>query len=388
MVSIVLHALLALAARSYGIDEDLVFYLGFDIGYAIIVTVGTIIVSRLPNNRIGWLVFCSGVIWAVSQFCGGYVDYSRFSEPLPGWIWAAWIEWWSLGPVTLMIVLYWILLFPTGQLLSRRWRVVEWILLTSIAAAFINNSFGDEAISDDGLLSNPSRIPIVTRFFDLTGAILLALIPAILGCIVIVSLVLRFRRSRGVERQQLKWLTYAGSMFAVSTATAGIYAAFGLGGWPGAVAWLASLFLAIVGIPISIGIAILRFRLYDIDVLINRTLVYLTLTVSLLLVYLALVIGLEAVVGQFTAADSSLVVAASTLAVAALFQPLRSLLQTGVDRRFYRNKYDAARTLDAFSARLRDEIDLDTLTSELSRVAHETMQPAHVSLWLRDGGTR
>jgi hypothetical protein len=285
-----------------------------------------------------------------------------------------------------MIVLYWILLFPTGQLLSRRWRVVEWLLLVSIAAAVINNAFGDDAISDDDMLANPARIPLVTRFFELTGAILLALLPAILGVIVIVSLVLRFRRSRGVERQQLKWLTYAGSMFAVSTATAGIYAAFGLVGWLGDVTWFASLFLAIIGIPISIGIAILRFRLYDIDVLINRTLVYLALTVSLLLVYLALVIGLEAVVGRFAAADSSLVVAASTLAVAALFQPLRSVLQSGVDRRFYRRKYDAARTLDAFSARLRDEIDLDTLTAELARIAQETMQPAHVSLWLRQVG--
>ncbi len=195
-------------------------------------------------------------------------------------------------------------------------------------------------------------------------------------------MVLRFRRARGVERQPIKWFAFSGVLFCAVFA-AGPFL-WDLPQSP-ATAWIwPVLFLAGAStIPVAVGIAILRYRLYDIDLIINRTLVYGSMTSTLALVYVGSVVGLQAALRGLTGQESTLAVVASTLVIAALFTPLRRRVQAFVDRRFYRRKYDAAKTLAAFNARLRDETDLDALSDDLARVARSTVQPAHVSLWLR-----
>jgi hypothetical protein len=207
------------------------------------------------------------------------------------------------------------------------------------------------------------------------------------------SLVVRFRRSRGTERQQLKWFAYVGLLAAAGLAVAMAQVLFGAqpgedveGGWLellGAIGWFTALGAIVLGIPLATGMAILRHRLYDIDVVINRTLVYGVLTATLLLSYLGLVLMLQLALGPLTE-DNGLAIAGSTLGVAALFRPARARIQELVDRRFYRRKYDAAQTIERFGAHLRDEVELDSLSAELRGVVAETMQPAHVSLWLRE----
>jgi len=203
----------------------------------------------------------------------------------------------------------------------------------------------------------------------------------------VISLALRFRSAASIERQQIKWLLYAGALTLIMNATIAPAAPFELSDndLPGVVSALLSLlaYLAVISIPVAVGIAILRHRLYDIDVVINRTLVYGALTLTLAAVYVGSVVSLQYVLRTLTGQESTLAVVASTLAIAAMFNPLRRRVQGLVDRRFYRKKYDAAKTLEAFSARLRDETDLDALNGELVGVVRETMQPAHLSLWLR-----
>jgi hypothetical protein len=197
----------------------------------------------------------------------------------------------------------------------------------------------------------------------------------------VASLILRFRRSRGVERQQLKWFAYTAVLLAAGYASAVIFSALGVES-----VWTAiPLGVGFLAVPTAAGVAILKYRLYDIDVIINRTLVYGVVTLLLLLTYFSGVVSSQYAFRNLTGGESQLAVVASTLAIAALFQPLRRRIQDSVDRRFYRRKYDAQKTLEAFSAGLRDETDLETLTGELVSVAREAMQPAHVSLWLSEG---
>jgi hypothetical protein len=204
-------------------------------------------------------------------------------------------------------------------------------------------------------------------------------VPLLIGCVGgVAAVVVRFRRSRGVERQQMKWFLYAAAPIVTFPVTDYL---------PGIVSDLVFAWL-LIGLPTAIGIAVLRYRLYDIDVVINRTLVYGVLTVSLALVYFGSVVGLQRLLSPVVGESNQLAVVASTLAVAALFTPLRRRIQSFIDRRFYRRKYDATRTLGSFSARLRDETDLGTLREDLVGVVRETVQPAHVSLWLRDEGGR
>ena len=206
-----------------------------------------------------------------------------------------------------------------------------------------------------------------------------------------VSLVLRFRRSRGEVRQQIKWIafitSFAGLLYFIAMISQLVIVSSGGGRLPPTPWWFELLFsvavLGFAGVPVAIGFAVLKYRLYDIDVLINRTLVYASLTATLVALYFGGVVGLQAVFRSVTGQGSTLAVVASTLAIAALFNPLRRRMQVFVDRRFYRRKYDTAKTLEAFSARLREETDLGTLSDDLVGVISDTMQPAHVSLWLR-----
>ncbi len=339
-------------------------------------TTGSMVASRLPRSSIGWLVLGQGVGAGVIVALGAYsaVGVRGLHAPLPGQQLAA-----LVGQILSTLVVFGVtgmllLLFPTGRPLTPRWTALAWLFGVVVTTAALSTS----------LLSSTVGLGVVNayqahgRSADLlrSADTLTELLgpPALLLCAV--GLVLRLRRSRGVQRQQLKLFTYcaaaAGTGLGLSIATGGLWsdAAFLVGA------------AGVVLMPVSAAIAILRHRLYDIDVVINRTLVYGALTAVLVLTYLVSVLAFRAVLDPLTG-TSDLAVAVSTLAVAALFRPLRSRIQSAVDRRFYRHHYDAVRTLEEFSGRLRHEVDLESLGVELSSVVHETMQPTHVTLWLR-----
>jgi hypothetical protein len=307
-----------------------------------------------------------------------YATYAYITRPgsLPGAIWAAWYQqqWWI--PMVALIFVATPLLFPTGRLSSARWRPIAVVaavaaLMLELLAAFQPTI---KLQDQDYWVDNP--IGVAGTPDPEASAVAGVLLGLLTGCIMaaVISLVLRFRRSRGVERQQLKWIVYAG-MLLLLTVPVGMYLPAPIGDalWG----------LIIAFVPVAAGIAILRYRLYDIDRLINRTLVYGLLTAGLGLGYAAAVLVLGQVFGGVGGEPPSWAVAGATLAVAALFQPARRRIQAVVDRRFNRRKYDAARTVEAFSARLRDEVDLDALSAELLAVVDQTIQPTRASLWLR-----
>jgi hypothetical protein len=338
------------------------------------VTLGALIVSRRPGNVIGWIFLVCGVAAGVQMLSGQYATVALLSEGpsrLTGGAVAGWLS--TLVQHSLVAtLLFLLLLFPTGRLLSPRWRPFALFAGAVIVIWVASGALGPGPLEDFAPTRNPFGIEAAAAVLDPLEAI-----GGWVGfsCFVagIFSLILRFHRSRGDERQQLKWFVYA--------ATLG-FLALGLAGETpivGNLVWL----VAPLSLPVAAGIAILRYRLYDIDLLINRTLVYGSLTVTLAFVYLGSVVLLQGAVRALTGGESQLAIVASTLAIAALFSPLRRRIQGFIDRRFYRSKYDAARTLEAFSARLRDETDVAVLSEDLLGVVHETVQPAHASLWLR-----
>jgi hypothetical protein len=283
---------------------------------------------------------------------------------------------------------YVLLLFPDGRLPSRRWRPLAWLSGAVILLLSLGIMLAPGRLDNLAGVRNPTGIERAEWL--VAGAY--ALLPLLPLCMLAsaLSLVLRYRRSGGEERQQIKWIAFAASVVVVLYAIAMIASfAFPEESWTtaGSVWWLNLLTYAVLSsftlVPIAVGIAVLKYRLYDIDLLINRALVYGPLTAMLALVYFGGVVGLQAGLRNLTGQESTLAIVASTLVIAALFNPLRRRVQGLVDRRFYRRKYDAAKTLAAFSARLRDETDLDTLANDLVEVARGTVQPAHVSLWLR-----
>jgi hypothetical protein len=299
----------------------------------------------------------------------------------------AWIVSWLL-PVIIGITVFYILLFPTGRLPSRRWRWLSWLTVAFIVVGVISSAFSSGALL--GILG-PIRNPLgIEGFSSAYYEAILYIMAPLLTAAAAFAVFLRLRRATGVERQQIKWFAYA----AVATVSATILAYI----IPGVIdtpLWFDRVGLAlniafIPAVPISIGIAILRYRLYDIDLLINRTLVYGTLTATLAVVYFGGVTTTQAIFRTLTGQQEQpqLAIVASTLVIAALFNPLRRRIQTFIDRRFYRRKYDAAKTIEGFSIKLRDETDLEALSDDLVGVARETMQPAHASLWLRPDTAR
>jgi hypothetical protein len=334
------------------------------VGYSVI---GAIIGSRLPNHPIGWICCAIGLIAAVDHFAGEYAVYALLAQPhtLPGGKAMLWLQGW-FWMLFIGLIVFLLLLFPTGRLPSRRWRPFAWVSVAMISGGVIWSSI----ISPDvGFNAPPSPVQL---------SVLL------LGGVAAASLVVGRRGARGVERQQIKWLLYVGPLFFIA---AGLHVGFyyfwlterswGL--------WASYLLVAVGGLsgPMAIGIAILRYRLYEIDLIINRTLVYGSLTAILVALYFVGIVVLQRVFVLLTGQKSTLAVVASTLVIAALFNPLRRRIQAFIDRRFYRRKYDARKTLEAFSAQLRDETDLEALSDDLLGVVRETMQPAHVSSWLR-----
>ena len=292
-----------------------------------------------------------------------------------------------------LLAYYMVLLFPDGWLPSRRLRPLAWLSGAIIVLASVSSGLTPGPIAELGGVRNPFGLEGQPWVAFAANVGLLAFLACIL--VSVVSLILRYRRSMGEERQQIKWIAFATSFVGlgfVGVMVSGLIAfVFAPESWGGAAAsaplWFDLLFavvlLSLGGVPVAVGIAVLRYRLYDIDVLINRTLVYGLLTLSLALVYSGGVVVSQGVLHALTGQESTLAVVASTLVIAALFSPLRRGVQAFVDRRFYRTKYDAVKTLEAFNARLRDETDLEALSADLVGVARDTVQPEHASLWLR-----
>jgi hypothetical protein len=348
--------------------------------------VGAVVISHRPGNTIGWIFAAVGLLGALGWLAQEYAVYGYVTRPgsLPGAVLATWLQvLWSL-PRDSLIFIFTLLLFPTGRLPSPRWLPVAVMAAATTAAITVllalQPTLRLEQAEQEYLVPNPigrSWVPSPE-----TGTVGALLFVVFLGCIVAAgaSLVVRFRRSQPqtVERQQLKWFTYAGALLVLWLLGALAVDILLAGGFSGA---LLVLFTAVV--PVAAGIAILRYHLYDIDRLINRTLVYGVLTVLLGGAYAATVLLLGQLFGGIDTRPPSWAVAGATLAVAALFQPARGRIQAVVDRRFNRRRYDAAKTVEAFRRRLREEIDLDALSAELLGVVDQTMQPTSASLWLR-----
>jgi hypothetical protein len=351
--------------------------------------VGAVVGSRRPENPIGWLFCAIGVFAAIVLLSSEYAAYALLAQPdfLPGGLAMVWIRAWVWVPyVGLFVLLF--LVFPDGWPQSRALRWFASLVLFVIAygtplAAFspgpidaiggaVDNPLGMEALR--GVGTNSAVGPVESVLY-------------VLGIVAAASLFGRMRRATGVERQQIKWFTYAtvvlvgGAVldFTVSEAT-GVK-------WLGEIGFALTM-VGLAGLPMAMGIAVLRYRLYNIDRIINRTLVYGSLTAMLVALYFGGIVVLQRGFVLLTGEKSTLAVVASTLLIAALFTPLRRAIQSFIDRRFYRSKYDARETLEAFSAQLRNETDLNALSEDLVGVVRETMQPAHISLWLGSDTSR
>ncbi|CAA9347497.1 MAG: hypothetical protein AVDCRST_MAG72-1212 [uncultured Nocardioidaceae bacterium] len=353
----------------------------FDVASSVVLvilpTVGALVASRHPHNVIGWLFLASGLLLALAGATYAYAAIALAEDRTSAdGVAAAWLTSWVFLPAIFGVPSLLFLLFPDGRPMTRRWRLVVWLTVVGLVATAAAGSMRPGPLEDSPVqgIENPLGVPgpissVLENIGWTTGLACLALAT--------VSLILRYRRSRGEQRLQLRWVASSAMVFLLACLVSvalftSEYAPVGQ-------------LLVVIGfsaIPAATGVAILRYRLYDIDLVVNKTLVYGGLTAILVGFYLASVLVLRLLLGPLTG-QSDLAVAASTLAVAALFRPLRTRIQRTVDRRFYRRRYDAARTLEGFSGRLRHELDLETLGTDLRGVVHDTMQPAHVSLWLR-----
>jgi hypothetical protein len=362
---------LALYAAGTGAQAGKVLSFFIILGFS---GVGALVASRQPRNPIGW-IFCGaallgGALGTLGDAYAWYwLDGHGASEGIAkagaSYATVSWI------PGVLVPIAFLLLLFPDGRPLTPRWRPVAWCAAFGIVGAFVTTALTPGALEDFPQIQNPFGIHSGLRE-ALEGLSFLLLVVGLVGAPL--SMYLRLRRSSGQQREQIKWLGWAGAL-AVVTFVIGVA---GYDVWGEAIS-NAAILASVFGLAAATGVAILRYRLYDIDVVINRTLVYGALTATLAGAYLGSVLLLQLVLSP----SSDLAIAGSTLAVAALFQPARRRIQELVDRRFYRSRYDAARTLERFGARLRDEVDLDSLGAELRGVVAETMQPAHVSVWMR-----
>ena len=350
--------------------------------------VGALIASRHPNNPVGWLFLADGLLWILNGTMDYYAVYgvaSPGSVPFP--VELAGINSWLWVPAVGLLGTYLLLLFPNGRPPSRRWRSLAWLSGVVIVLLSIGTGLTPEPLENLGGVRNPFGLEGSPLMWDAA----IAIVPLLPLCILAsaLSLVMRYRRSGGEEREQIKWIAFAASvvglLYLIAIASSFI---FPQETWfaPGSPLWLTLLeyaaLLSLTAVPIAVGFAVLRYRLYDIDVVINRALVYGSLTATLAATYFGGVVGLQYVFRALTGQGSTLAVVASTLLIAALFNPLRHRIQSFIDRRFYRRKYDARKTLEEFSLKLRDETDLKALSDDLVGVVRETMQPAHVSLWL------
>ena len=392
VLALMIGLLIGLSDRSapqgtWGSGGD-VLEIGFNLAVLAFPLTGLLILIQQPRNTIGWLLQGIGVTWGAGSLLDSYATYGLVLNPgslpradiaaaLNEGTWALWIG---------LMGTFLILLFPDGHLPSPRWRPVAWLSAVTIVAVTVVIDLEPGRLEESPIpaMTNPlgleaARLPLLVLL-----AVFLPLLPL---CIVAsaVALVLRFRRSHGFERQQIKWLATAGSLVALLYLLA-MVSALATSGTDRAPSWVPGVqnasVLSFALLPVAIGVAILRYRLYDIDVVINRALVYGSLSAILAGVYLGSVLLLQLLLNPLTN-QSDLAIAGSTLAVAGLFRPARARIQSIVDRRFYRSRYDAARTLESFSGGLRHELDPEAVGADLRAAVRETVQPAHVSLWLR-----
>jgi hypothetical protein len=339
--------------------------------------VGAVIATHRPRNPLGWMFLVIGLSQGLTSFGSQYASYVFRTAPGagPGGELAVWVSQWAWAPGLGLLLTFVPLLFPDGRLPSRRWRPVAWLSAVPIVVIPLSTAIvlwpwrGPALLDPSGVQQGTNELGVALGF-----APYLLMLGCGLACLS--ALLLRFRRARGVERQQLKWLLFACAV------TIAIFLVV----QPNTTsAWQLGLLLALpffLAVPVAAGVAILRYRLYEIDRIINRTLVYGLLTAILGLCYAAGSLLFVLVAGAGSDPPSWLV-AAATLAAAAVFRPIRGRIQAAVDRRFNRRRYQAAKIVEAFSARLRDEVDLDTLSAELVAVADQTMEPTMLSLWLR-----
>jgi hypothetical protein len=339
------------------------------VAFACFGTIGMLITLQRPQNTVGWLLCAIGIGTGITTFSAAYTQYG---SPLPG-VDAINLLGSVVWPINLVLLLIFLpLLFPDGRLLTPRWRIVVWLSL-GLILLFECTSL---------LISLPSSVVRLVIFGQVLNSdfwnaanqgVQIVLFP--IALLALLSVILRFIRSTGQERQQIKWLTY-GSAVAIGLVVVSVFV-------NDPTNFLFA--VAIICLPLSIGISILRYRLYDIDRLISRTLIYLLLSALLALTYLALVFGLQFILQGITQ-NSPVPIVISTLAIAALFRPLRRVIQNVIDRSFYRRRYDAEQVLASFGTTLRNELDLRQLREQLLVVVQETMQPEHVSFWLCSPG--
>jgi hypothetical protein len=373
---------LAFLNRSADLEEagELVFIVLIPATVLAFPTVGALVAARFPANPIGWLFCGVGVVLGFDSLANEWAVYGLFSNPdsVPAVEIMAWLASWLFLPPLFAVAPLLFLMFPDGKFLTRRWRPIGALIVVGAVLVPLQSALAP------GRLVEPPFERVVNPV-GVEGAAEALEVASLVGwCALAVStlasaasMLIRLRRAAGIERQQLKWITTAAAAFAFSFVFAGITFSFGFD-----LIGQITIFLAFVAIPTAAGYAILRHRLYEIDRIINRALVYAPLTALLAASYAAIVLLLQLASEPLTQ-GSDLAIAGSTLAVAALFRPARRRIQGTVDRRFYRRRYDAQRTLEAFAARLREEVDLDSLSADLRSVVRDTLQPAQVSLWLR-----
>jgi hypothetical protein len=337
--------------------------------------VGGLVASRRPRNPIGWIFCAFSAFMGLATLAAGYAQVAPGNATTGAGQAAAWFSNWSYAALT-GLAIFVLLLFPDGRLPGPRWRAAAWCGAVATAALAVGTALEHGTLTDYAAVTNPVGIDsaVVTAIL-LAGEILT--VPALAAAVA--SVVVRYRRADATARQQIKWLAVAGVVTGVCGVTGAAIAVFG----PDPVGY-SLILLGMLAIPSAVGVAILRYRLYDVDRVISRSLTYVFVTATLAAAYAGLVLAGQALFSAWTA-GSNLAIAVSTLVVAALFLPLRSRVQMLVDRRFYRRRYDAQRTLDRFGARLRERVELDPLRADLQEVVGDTMQPAHVSVWLRAG---
>jgi hypothetical protein len=367
---------LAFSAANEGFNLDLI---AFALSFFSVQIVGAILLSHRPDNSIGWIMSGLGLFVALQIFAEGYAPPDR-EFPAGGLVLT-----WMVAHAYLFIffsIAMLFFLFPTGSVTHPRWRLITRAMVMGLVISVVSLYTRPGPLDDESGNGAVNPYAIDAGFLDVMGVVGAVML---LGGVAlsVVALIIRFRKSSGVTRLQMKWFAGASAIFAaVLTVNLVLRNFFTL---PAAVDIVLSLVFALI--PLSLGNAILRYRLYEIDVFINRALVYGALSAMVVLLYISFVFALQLVLDPITA-DSDFAVAASTLAVAALFQPLRSRTQAFIDKRFYRRKYDSAQALAGFGARTRDEVDLDALQQDIVSVVRTTIQPAHVALWLNQEPVR
>jgi hypothetical protein len=376
-VVLVLAGMTVLASLGPGdpnFQRDPAGFIGFICAFGAFGLVGALIVWQRPGNTLGWILVIIGLLAAWGASADAYTDLARDEGLL--YLVSVWISLWYWFPLLGLILIFTPLLFPDGRPPSPRWRFVVWGAGSALALVTLLAAFRERIEFQGVSMDNPVGIPGIEDPEKSTlGSILFGFFILFL-VLALVSVVVRYLRSGDVQRQQIKWLMLATALSALMVFFEEITGIELDTEVPFAV--------SIALFPSAIAVAIFRYRLYDIDVIINRALVYGVLSASLALVYIGGVVGLQGLLSPLFGEGNQFAVVASTLAIAALFNPLRRRIQSFIDRRFYRHKYDAQKTLESFGVRLRQETDLDTLGGDLVSVVRETMQPEHVALWLRE----